>query len=199
MTPTITRIGRKTKNRLLRSRSRGPQTTLVGGDEMNSRTRRFVEFVLNGAIIAGCLALISGTVYSYIGRPKRGSAGPETIGRYLNIPDIAWHDSKHTIVLALSTHCHYCTASASFYKHLQAVAEGKGVPIVAVLPQPSGEARAYLADLHISIDLVRQLPLSGMNVSATPTLMIVNSEGKVTDSWVGQLTPSLESEVLAKL
>lgn len=70
---------------------------------------------------------------------------------------------------------------------------------MAVLPQPIDEAQSYLEGLHVPIDVVRQSTLSSVYASATPTLMILNSEGKVTDSWVGQLSPKFEEEVISRL
>jgi hypothetical protein len=73
------------------------------------------------------------------------------------------------------------------------------LPIVAVLPQPTDEARTYLLNLGVPILVVKQAPLACVSVSATPTLMMVNSEGVVTDSWTGQLSPEFEKEVISKL
>ena len=73
--------------------------------------------------------------------------------------------SQHTIVLALSTHCHFCTASGDYYKRLQEVARARGVPIVAVLPQPTDEARSYLENLGVPIAVVKQAPLASLSVS----------------------------------
>jgi len=68
-----------------------------------------------------------------------------------------------------------------------------------VLPQPVNEARSYLDNLGVQIAVVEQAPLASVGVTATPTLIMVNSEGVITDSWIGQLPPELEKEVISKL
>lgn len=89
--------------------------------------------------------------------------------------------------------------SGDFYKRLQKVARTRGVPIVAVLPQPTDEARSYLEKLGVPIAVVKQAPLDSLSVSATPTLMMINPEGVVTNSCIGQLSAKIEKEVISKL
>jgi hypothetical protein len=108
-------------------------------------------------------------------------------------------NSRRTVVLALSTYCRYCTASADFYKRLQVLANERAIAIVAVLPQPADEGKSYLERLGIPISVVKHASLDTLHVSATPTLMLVDSEGQITDSWVGRLPPSLEAEVISKI
>jgi|SRR6267154_388398 len=166
----------------------------------NSFKRR-LEIGLNSLLLVACSVLVLGVVYTYL-VPSRNfqsrlAAPPK--GVKIKISGVEWSDSQRTVVLALSSYCHFCTASAGFYKRLQEVARTRGVPIVAVLPQPTDEARSYLENLGISIAVVRHAPLDSLSVSATPTLMMVNSEGVVTDSWIGQLSPKIEKEVISKL
>jgi predicted DNA-binding ribbon-helix-helix protein len=163
--------------------------------------RRGLEIGLNVLILAACIAVILGVTYSRLGPGRIPQSAPPIPpkGTKIEISGVEWSNSQRTIVLALSTHCRFCTASGKFYKRLQEVAESRGVPIVAVLPEPTDESKSYLENLHIPIAVVRQSPLAGVHVSATPTLMIVSSEGKVTDSWAGQLSPRLEEEVISKL
>jgi hypothetical protein len=179
----------------------GHVMTSWGQNQNRSSFRRGVETGLNALIMLACLALVVGVVYINL-RPSRSPQSSLAVlpkRAKLKISGVEWSDSQRTIVLALSTHCHFCTASGDFYKRLQGVARARGVPIVAVLPQPTDEARSYLQNLGVPITVVKQAPLDSLSVSATPTLMVVNSEGVVTDSWIGQLSPKIEKEVISKL
>lgn len=166
-----------------------------------SSFRRGLEIGLNSAVLIASLALILGVAYTYVmsSRGPQSSVAVLPKGLKLKISGVEWSHSQHTIVLALSTYCHFCTASGDFYKRLQEVATARGVPIVAVLPQPTDEARSYLEKLGVPIAVVKQAPLDSLSVSATPTVMMVNSEGVVTDSWIGQLSSKIEIEVLSRL
>jgi hypothetical protein len=70
--------------------------------------------------------------------------------------------------------------------------------LLAVLPQPVEEGRRYLATLGVAVDEIKQSSLSSIDVRGTPTLMLVNSDGVVTDTWVGRLQAEQEAEVLSK-
>ncbi len=163
--------------------------------------RRTLESGLNVLLMLGCLALVGGIAYTHFwpSRSLQSSfAGPPR-GTKITIPGVEWSNSQRTVVLALSTHCHFCSASGPFYKRLQEAARVRGVRIIAVLPQPTDEALSYLQNLGLSISVVRQAPLVNVSVTATPTLMMVDSQGVVTDGWTGQLPPEFEKEVISKL
>lgn len=106
---------------------------------------------------------------------------------------VDWAKNHRTLVLAISTTCHFCKDSIPFYRKLGATGT---VKMVAVLPQPVTEAQQYLGSAGVHIDEVKQIPLGNLGVRATPTLLLVNSDGVVTDVWTGQLQPDKETQVL---
>jgi rhodanese-related sulfurtransferase len=53
--------------------------------------------------------------------------------------------------------------------------------------------------MNVDISEVRQIALSNLKVQATPTLILVDSSGRVMASWVGKLSPKREEEVFQKL
>src|SRR5215213_5596546 len=82
---------------------------------------------------------------------------------------------------------------AAFYRDIRA---RTNIHTVAVLPQSINEGRNYLSSLGIQADEVLQVPLSSIDVSGTPTLMLVGRDGTVIRTWLGKLPPDLEKEVL---
>jgi len=66
-------------------------------------------------------------------------------------------------------------------------------------PQSVEESKAHLNQLGIRGIEVRSSPLEDVSVSGTPTLILLNNKGEVTDFWVGKLTPDKEIEVINKL
>lgn len=171
---------------------------------MNSLPKK-IELVANVAIIVVALLLCTVLVKSYIlPAPSQGRAGEtaETrrgLGRgdEVAISGIDWQKNGRTLLLALSTTCHFCTQSAPFY---QRVVEERGdTQLVALLPQSAEEGRSYLEQLEITVADVRQASLAKLGMSGTPTLILVNDRGVVSDVWVGALAPSKENEVLSRL
>ena len=111
------------------------------------------------------------------------------------LPGVDWMKNGRTIVLALSTRCHFCTESAPFFRKLREKA-GKNVKIVGAFPQPVAEAELYLKGEGVHVDQVKQITLANIGVSGTPTVLLLDSAGIVTNSWVGKLQPVEEDQVL---
>lgn len=164
-----------------------------------------IEVVANLAIILVACLLATVLVKNYLFKNHDGQASqqsmpqsqPKLAGANLSSLNVNWKQSKQTLVLVISNTCHFCTESAPFYKTL---AEKKyGAQLIAVLPQSAEEGTRYLANLGVAVDEVKQVSLSTIGVSGTPTLMLVNSDGVMINSWVGKLAPQDESLVLASL
>jgi len=114
------------------------------------------------------------------------------------LPGVDWRKNGRTLVLAISTQCHFCKDSTPFYRKLQEQA-GKGLKTVAVLPQPVADAERYLNSEGVHVDQVKQATMSDIGVQGTPAMLLVNSAGVVTKTWVGKIQPEQEQEVLAAL
>jgi hypothetical protein len=116
------------------------------------------------------------------------------------LKDVDWSKSSRTVVFALSTQCRFCSASAPFLrKVVQEVGRAEGVKTLAVLPQPVAEAQNYLSSEGVHVDQIVQAEMRSIGVPGTPTWLIVNSAGIVTDAWVGKLDPAGEDQVLRAL
>ena len=68
--------------------------------------------------------------------------------------------------------------------------------MVAVLPQTTSEAQAYLTSQGVHVNEVKQATLNSIGVRGTPTLLLVDKAGVVTNVWVGKLQPDQEAQVL---
>jgi len=115
-----------------------------------------------------------------------------------SLPGVDWAKNKRTLVLALSTQCHYFTDSAPFFQRIQKEA-AKNLKMVAVLPQAVEDGKKYLEGQGVHVDDVKQTQLSTIGVTGTPTLLLVDGSGKVAEAWQGKLEPGQEAAVLAAL
>jgi hypothetical protein len=127
------------------------------------------------------------------GSPRKRSIEP---GTKISIGGLDWSKSSRTLVLALSTTCHFCAESSPFYQRLQQQ-KRSDVHLVALLPQPLGDSQAYLKKLGVIVDEVLQSPLSAVGASGTPTLILVDNQGAVIDSWVGKLSETSAEHVMS--
>lgn len=163
-----------------------------------------LEFAANLAIIITSVLIGVVVVRNYIlTKPASTAAAqiksndPTQIGRKLSMPNVDWKQNGQTLLLVLSSTCHFCTESAPFYKRL--AQERSNTRLIAVMPQDVRDGKQYLDDLGVAVDEVRQTSFDLLQVKGTPTLILVNSDGVSTDSWVGKLPDDLEIEVLNRL
>jgi len=162
-----------------------------------------IEMIANVAIIVVACALAMTLVKNYLlAKPteqviKRQPENRPAVEPTVSSLDIDWKQSKLTLVLALSTECHFCTESAPFYRQL--IKERDGVRTVAVLPQEISESKKYLEHLGIKVNEVRQVSLSSIGIEGTPTLLLVDKGAAIKNTWRGKLSRLQESLVLDRL
>jgi len=119
-------------------------------------------------------------------------------GTKLSLPGIDWSKSDRTLLLALSTTCHFCSESAPFYQKLQQQ-KSNDVRLVAVLPQSVEDSKNYLTKLGVSVGEVVQASLASVSVSGTPTLMLIDNNGVIKDSWLGKLADGEAEKFLGRI
>lgn len=157
-----------------------------------------IEVAANVAIIiVACLVVVL-FIKNYRNQ-NSGQPHPITAGTRFALTSIDWAAHSRNIVLALSTSCHFCNESAGFYRELVKECQARGIPTTAVLPQSVSEAQAYLSNEGVTVNQVRQASLPSLEITGTPTLLLINDAGKVEYVWYGKLAPDEEKDVLAKL
>jgi peroxiredoxin len=155
-----------------------------------------VEVGANVAIIIVVVMIGAIFVRNYTGQLQ--THGQISVGTKFALHDVNWKTNEKNLVFALSTSCHFCSESADFYRQI-AQARAKNVRTIAVFPQSVAAAREYTKKMGIEFDEVRQASLSGLEISGTPTLLIIDNAGQVRSVWVGKLPPQTEKEVLARV
>lgn len=121
------------------------------------------------------------------------------IGSKINLPDLEWSQQPKTLVLTLQKDCPSSNESADFYKRIIEIAEDRGVKLVAVFPTEKDESIVHLYGLGLTNMEVRQSSLGNLQVIKTPTLILTDDKGEITDYWIGKLTADRENEVISKL
>lgn len=166
-----------------------------------------IETASNIATIGVAVLLSAVLVKVYLVPAQSSSArapSPEraevTVGTNLKsqLPGIDWGKNGRTIVLAISTTCHYCKESEPFYRRIRQEL-GAAVKMVAVLPQSTADSEQYLSTAGVKVDQVKQLTLNALGVRGTPTMLLVNGNRVVTKVWVGRLQDQEQEQVLSFL
>ena len=175
------------------------EVRLFSQSAMGNPTKK-VELVANIAIIAVTL-LLGGILVKNQFFPSRVVHDLRVPpGTKLSLAGVDWEANGRTVLLVMAKGCDFCSESAPFYRRLaQEAAERKTFRLVAVLPQSVQEAEEYLKSMDVKVDQVRQAAMEAIRVRATPTIVLIDNAGTVTDCWVGKLKQGGESEVLARL
>ncbi len=163
-----------------------------------------IELSANVAIIVVACLLVTVLVKNYLlTKPSQGngttakviqSENPAQNSPTVASLDIDWKQNRQTLILAISSTCHFCTESAPFYRRLTEI-RGK-TRLVAILPQPVQDGKEYLKRLGVSVDQIKQASLDQIGVRGTPTLLLVDSSGVVERAWMGKLNRDQEQAVL---
>lgn len=158
--------------------------------------RHAVEVAANVVIVVLGLVITVVIVHNYSSSGRSRTAA--LIGKVPVVDGVDWTRSKKTLILAVSERCHWCISSVPFYKRLKQMRR-KDVRIVAVMAEPAVTNRDFAADASTFADQVIRMPLIKFGVGSTPTLLLVNSRGLVTDEWVGALDDEAQAKVLDEI
>ena len=160
-----------------------------------------IEVAANVAVIV--LAVVIGSVFL---KDRSGTPGPGPnevkVGDQLpGLSAYNWKAHDRTLVLALRNGCHFCEASMPFYRRLAQLEQSNriGVHLVAVFPDDPVVVRQVVETQQLTIEVVPGFELSQVKVQATPTLMLVDEQGRVSKVWMGQLPAAEEAEVIAAI
>lgn len=167
---------------------------------MWNRVLRISEWLVN----LGSLCLLIYVSLALVKPPKNSFRFPSRAvalrpGQTVPISGVDWARNRHTLVLALQTGCHFCAESAPFYKQLLQARKAENWQAIAVLPQAVKTSMAYMRTEGYAVPDVRQMNLGALGVSGTPTLLLVDQNGKLETEWVGKLDAADENEVAAAL
>lgn len=158
-------------------------------------TARVIELISNIVIIV--VPVIVGVVIvkaRYFSTPPHAIVRP-SVGTSIDIPGEHFLDHEETLIFALQNGCHYCEESAPFYRRLiSEINHRDGIHLMVLLPQDNSPE--YIHRLNLRINDVKLVSFSKYRIGATPMLMTVDPQGKLSHLWIGKLSPAVESDVL---
>ena len=173
-------------------------------DSSHIRARQIVSWGLNAAL--ALLALV--TLWPFVQSCIRQIAAPSPgrlvrPGMPLALPGVDWSGNARHLVLVLSRGCPYCEESLGFYrKSFERIRNTPHLSFLVVSPDPTELISQWLEENEIRPDEILHVEgreLSALGLPLTPTAMLVDSTGLVTDVAIGKLTTVEETEVLSRL
>jgi hypothetical protein len=113
----------------------------------------------------------------------------------LNLPGIDFTKGQRTLLLVLRSSCPYCEKSMPFYSKM--IAKRSPNSRVIVVGGESEQVLSNYLKLHeIAVDGVTTVTAASTPSQATPTAILVDRDGVVSNVWRGLLPPDKETEVM---
>lgn len=167
--------------------------------------RSRIEKATNLAIVVAAVACAAAwTRYGVMTpsvSPQRTVAPQYSVGDTLaSVPEIAALESKPMLLLFLSSGCNVCTESLGFYREVieHTRRTGARVRIVAASRESHDAFANYLAINRVHPDETISIKDdSPFNLTRVPTLLLIDETRRVTATWLGRLSGTPASEVLA--
>jgi hypothetical protein len=133
----------------------------------------------------------------FFSEPDSGPA-PNLVGREVKLPGADWQSAPVSVLLQISSTCHFCNDSMPFYRQLMAARQAAAakVPVIVASADAVAVMQQHLADQQVSVDKVLHSRLDGFG-TITPTVYIVDSKGMVRRVFVGELDSSGQKELLS--
>ena len=161
-----------------------------------------LDLMTNVAVIVTSFALLGFLGNSWYGShhapQSRVARAQALVGKTVQLPGVDFTRKDKTLLIAISSTCHFCQEGQPFYRQL-ANMPGVTANLVAVLPMPQRDAENYVHSSISSSLQVVSASLDTIDVSSTPTLLLVDSQGKVERAWVGKLDDASQKQVESQL
>lgn len=131
-------------------------------------------------------------------RASRDSAVSPLRGETITLGDVIWERAPHTVVLVLSAHCHWCKESVPLYQKVSTLhkATKAAFQLFAVSTDTGDELSRFLSTNLIEVDGIIPAEAASLGIRATPSVLLVNRQGRVVSSWQGAMRSSDESAFL---
>jgi hypothetical protein len=175
-----------------------PSSRLLTGKKL----KNILDVTTNVVVVVFAVVAIGVLVKNYLAPSsvktsvaiKPGTLFPEIVG-------VDYKQTPRTLILALNVDCRYCTRSVPFYNSLAEAQEKTGQfnIVAAFVNKDAALVKSYTEEKQLLVQSIAGVDLDKLGVHSTPTLVLVDSAGKVLDSWRGELQPEGEHEVFNAL
>jgi hypothetical protein len=167
------------------------------------RAMKPLEKIANVFVIVGISLFLVIVVRNHLWRstypPRSPAAMAEALrGKTIRVSGLSFPRSRYSILLVISTDCHFCQESLPFYRSLSSDLQGNA-DLLAVLPQPQSKAAAYLRAANVDVAQIATALPSQLGVAGTPTMLLLDPNGKVQETWSGHLDESQQAQVRSRL
>lgn len=158
---------------------------------MKKLVHKLLPIVANTLLI-GSVAWAGFAVWQsrQVSLPARAPKAPLALSQGSPAPvikGINYSSHDHSVVVFVSTTCHYCESSTPFYNKLHVLSRdsSQALSFHAVYWESEDTVRASKAKLNLIADTLSGIQFQEFGVHSTPTALLVDRKGMITKTWVG--------------
>jgi thioredoxin-related protein len=177
-----------------------------------TKSRSTLDMIANIAIILVCIiasvVLVNNFLQNRQAQQAQQAAGPRPPevkkGEQLAaLKGVVPAGANRALVVALQPGCHFCNESMPFYKRLidERNKQGSDVKVIAAVgrEETKAEEQQKMAEAGVQPDGMVTLDFQQAKIAGTPTMLLVDNQGKVLNVWVGKVPEGDEDDVMEAL
>jgi len=174
-----------------------------------TKSRSTLDTIANVAIILVCIIASVVLVNNFLkSREQQQAAGPrppevEKGEQLAALKNVVPAGTDRALVVALQPGCGFCNESMPFYKRLidERNKKGSNVKVIAAVgrEEAKAEEQQKMAEAGVQPDSLIALDFQEIKVPGTPTVLLVDNQGKVLEKWVGKIPEDDEDDVIEAL
>ncbi|MDT4954917.1 MAG: hypothetical protein QOJ02_3055, partial [Acidobacteriota bacterium] len=156
-----------------------------------SKIKSYLEVATNICVMLVSVVVLSSYAWLYFDGKvaQQSTTGLQKGKTILQLPKDIFGNSSNALIIAMNTKCHFCTESVPFYNKIATRQSGASpVAITAMFPNSADEVGHYAQENGLKMKTVASVDFIGLNVSATPTIILVDKTGNVINFWIGKLS-----------
>lgn len=163
---------------------------------------RILESVTNLAVLLASLLILWIGVRYFLPQTRLIEYQPGLQkGQHLQVWPLIARYSGNSLLIFSSTKCAYCLDSIPFYRKILEKQLSNGTfQVIGVFQEDRNEVQKYIAANKLSLkEIITEFDYRKVNISSTPTLILVNNKGDIIDFWTGSIPSSYESKVISSI
>lgn len=168
-----------------------------------SKLKSYLELTTNVAVLLAAIAVLTALSWGYFAQKQKPSirSGLQKGRVIAYLPEATLNDSRATLLIAMSINCHFCTESISFYNQLARAQQGLGSSprIIAVFPEEDSEVKQYVRQNRLEVSSTAATDFRKLGVDTTPTMILIDKEGKIIDFWIGKIPEDVQQQVVESI
>ena len=169
-----------------------------------SKLKSNLEIISSVAVTLAAVAVITSVSWGYFTSkhaPPSLRSGLQKGNLIQALPNFNYKGSPQTLLIAMSTKCHFCSESIPFYNQVTKLQKetGKQIRVVAIFPENEDEVKQYVQQNNLDVDSIGGIDFGRFNLEGTPTMILVDRDGKVLNFWIGKVPESDQQQVIKSL